>query len=74
MRRRPDPDESAKTPFPMSPVSNGEWMPSGPTKKQRIAEKVVVEEADRIAKRHAMTRAQFLRTAKIVRTGGFGRI
>jgi predicted TIM-barrel fold metal-dependent hydrolase len=63
MRRRPDPDESAKTPFPMSPVSNGEWMPSGPTKKQRIAEKVVVEEADRIAKRHAMTRAQFLRTA-----------
>ena len=59
--RPKDPDENAKTPFPMSPVSNGEWVPGPITKKQRIAEKVVAEEAERIAKRHGLSRAQFLR-------------
>lgn len=62
-RRDRDPDENVKTPFPMAPVSNGEWVPHGFTPKQRIAEKVVAEEADRIAKRHNMSRGQFLRTA-----------
>jgi predicted TIM-barrel fold metal-dependent hydrolase len=47
----------------MWPVSNGEWLPAPPTKKQLAAERVVAEEADRIAKRHGMSRAQFLRTA-----------
>ncbi|HWP66922.1 MAG TPA: amidohydrolase family protein [Candidatus Limnocylindria bacterium] len=58
-----DPDENVTTPFPMAPVSNGEWVPHGFTPRQRAAEKVVAEEAERIAKRHNMTRAQFLRTA-----------
>src|SRR5262245_2383619 len=62
-RRDRDPDENVKTPFPMAPVSNGEWVPHGFTAKQRVAEKVVAEEADRIAKRHNLSRAQFLRTA-----------
>jgi len=63
MPRRRDPDENATTPFPMSPVSNGEWVPRAITEKQRVAKKVVAEEAARIAKRHNMSRAQFLRTA-----------
>jgi predicted TIM-barrel fold metal-dependent hydrolase len=63
MSRRRDPDDNATTPFPMSPVSNGEWVPRGATEKQRTAQKVVAEEAARIAKRHNMSRAQFLRTA-----------
>jgi hypothetical protein len=63
MGRRHDPDQNVTTPFPMSPVSNGEWVPRGITAKQRVAEKVVAEEAARIAKRHGLSRAQFLRTA-----------
>jgi predicted TIM-barrel fold metal-dependent hydrolase len=47
----------------MSPVSNGEWIPRPITEKQRASEKVVAEEAERIAKRHGLSRAQFLRTA-----------
>src|SRR5690606_15688148 len=52
------------TPFPVSPVSNGEWLP-GPeiSAKARLTEKLIAEEADLQAKRHGMTRAQFLRTA-----------
>jgi hypothetical protein len=57
------PDEDATTPFPMSPVSNGEWMPGPITEKQRVAEKLVAEEAETIARRHGLSRAQFLRTA-----------
>lgn len=63
MPRRRDPDENATTPFPMSPVSNGEWVPGSITEKQRVARKVVAEEAAVLAKRHNMSRAQFLRTA-----------
>ena len=56
-------DDAATTPFPMSPVSNGEWMPGRITQKQRAAEKLVAEEAETIARRHGLSRAQFLRTA-----------
>lgn len=59
-RRR---DDSPSLPFPMTPVSNGEWVPLPPTAKQRQAAKLLAEESDKRAKRLGMTRNQFLRTA-----------
>ena len=61
MRKRPEDDPTL--PFPMSPVSNGEWCPLPVTEKQRLATKLVQEETAAQAKRHGMTRGQFLRTA-----------
>jgi len=61
MRR--DDDPKATIPFPLAPVSNGEWMPKGPTPKQLATMKVVAEETEKQARRHGMSRAQFLRTA-----------
>ena len=58
-----DEEQDPGTPFPMSPVSNGEWVPPGPSKKARIASKLISEEVEHQARRHAMTRGQFLRTA-----------
>jgi len=57
-----DADESS-VPFPTAPVSNGEWVPLPITKKQRAITKVIGEEVAYQAKRHGMTRAEFLRTA-----------
>lgn len=51
------------TPFPVRPVSNGEWLPRHDVAKARVTERLIREEADLQAKRHGMTRAQFLRTA-----------
>jgi hypothetical protein len=57
-------DDHAMTPFPVSPVSNGEWLPpESISAKARVTAKLIAEEADAQAKRHGMTRAQFLRTA-----------
>ena len=50
-------------PFPTAPVSNGEWVPDPPTKKQRVAEKLICEEVDHQAKRHDMSRREFMATA-----------
>ena len=50
-------------PFPLSDVSNGEWCPRPPNDKQRAAAALLVEEADRRAKRLGMSRRAFLRTA-----------
>ncbi len=50
-------------PFPVAPVSNGEWCPLPITDIQRLAARRIVEETARRAKRLGMTRAQFLRTA-----------
>jgi predicted TIM-barrel fold metal-dependent hydrolase len=50
-------------PFPLSDVSNGEWCPRPPNEKQRAAATLLVEEADRRAKRLGMSRRAFLRTA-----------
>ncbi len=58
-----DDDDAVSVPFPMAPVSNGEWCPSGPTPKQTLAARLIAEEAGVRAKRLGMTRAQFLRTA-----------
>ena len=52
------------TPFPVSPISNGEWLPAGRiTAKARLIEKLIAEEATVQAKRHGISRAEFLRTA-----------
>jgi len=50
-------------PFPLAPVSNGEWVPPPPTAKQRTVMRLVAEESDRRARKLGMTRRDFLRTA-----------
>lgn len=62
-RRHEHDDEHATTPFPVSPVSNGEWVPTEITRRQRAVETLIAEEAAAQAKRHGMTRSQFLKTA-----------
>jgi predicted TIM-barrel fold metal-dependent hydrolase len=67
MRKRPD-DEEATAPFPTAPVSNMEWCPLPLTPKQRLVGRLIEEETTARAKRHGMTRAQFLRTAAATAT------
>jgi len=62
MRRIPD------APFPTSPVSNMEWVPLPATARERLVAKLIEEETTARAKRHGMTRAQFLRTAAATTT------
>lgn len=66
--RRPEDDEPTRVPFPTVPVSNGEWFPLAVTAKQRLAGRRIAEAMDAGAKRHGMTRGQFLRTAAATTT------
>src|SRR6185295_10128020 len=66
MRRSPE--DRAIVPFPTHAVSNMEWVPTGITPKQKVAERLIAEECATQAKRHGMTRAQFLRTAAATAT------
>jgi uncharacterized protein len=52
-----------KPPFPLVPVSNGEWMPLPPDPRQRQAARLLAEEAAVRARRLGLTRTEFLRTA-----------
>jgi predicted TIM-barrel fold metal-dependent hydrolase len=61
--RKPSDDDHALLPFPVAPVSNGEWCPLPITDRQRRLANLVIEETSARAKRHGMTRGQFLRTA-----------
>jgi predicted TIM-barrel fold metal-dependent hydrolase len=61
-------DDEVTVPFPTSPVSNMEWCPRPATRQQRLAAKLIAEECVTRAKRHGMTRAQFLRTAAATTT------
>src|SRR5262245_55369335 len=63
MAHKDDHDDTPALPFPFSPVSNGEWCPSPPNARQRLAARLFVEEADRRAKRLGWSRRQFLRSA-----------
>ncbi len=67
MRDRSD-DDQTLYPFPMAPVSNGEWCPLPITDNQRTVARLVVEETTARAKRHGMTRGQFLKTAAATMT------
>jgi predicted TIM-barrel fold metal-dependent hydrolase len=62
MRRDLD-HEEATVPFPMSPVSNGEWFPGSPTPRQLLTAHLVAEETARRARRLGMSRRAFLETA-----------
>jgi predicted TIM-barrel fold metal-dependent hydrolase len=62
MRRDRD-HEEATVPFPMSPVSNGEWCPGAPTPRQVLTAHLVGEETARRARRLGMSRRAFLETA-----------
>jgi len=53
----------APLPFPVSPVSNGEWCPLPVTRPQRLAARLIAEESARRARRLGLTRAEFLCTA-----------
>ena len=66
--RQPSDDDDRTLPFPVYPVSNGEWMPGPITPKQQLAAKLIQEETTARAKRHGMTRGQFLRTAAATAT------
>ncbi len=66
MRRQPE--DHAIVPFPTHAVSNMEWVPTGITEKQRLAERLIAEECAAQAKRHGMSRAEFLRTAAATAT------
>lgn len=65
---KPPHRDDVTLPFPTAPVSNMEWVPSGPTKKQQIAAKLIREETELRAKRLGMSRHQFLRTAAATAT------
>lgn len=62
------PEDRAIVPFPTHAVSNMEWVPTGITDKQQLAERLIAEECAEGAKRHGMSRAQFLRTAAATAT------
>ncbi|HJQ84355.1 MAG TPA: amidohydrolase family protein [Candidatus Binatia bacterium] len=51
------------SPFPLSDVSNGEWCPRPPSARQRLAATLLAEQAGRRARRHGLSRRDFLRTA-----------
>ena len=53
----------ARLPFPVSPVSNGEWCPLPVTRRQRLAARLIGEESDKRARRLGLTRAEFLCSA-----------
>src|SRR5262245_1111415 len=65
--RRP-PEDRSIVPFPTHAVSNMEWVPSGITERQKLAERLIAEECARRARGHGMTRARFLRTAAATAT------
>jgi len=55
--------DDADFPFPLSDVSNGEWCPRPPSRRQRAAARLLAEEAERRARRLGITRREFLRSA-----------
>ena len=67
MRVPPD-DDNVLLPFPVAPVSNGEWCPLPITDRQRRLARMIVEETTERAKWHGMTRGQFLKTAAATMT------
>jgi hypothetical protein len=50
-------------PLPLSDVSNGEWCPRPPSRRQRAAARLLAAEAERRARRLGLTRREFLRSA-----------
>jgi len=50
-------------PFPLAPVSNGEWSPPPPSDKQLKVMRLLDEEAEPRARKLGMSRRDFLRTA-----------
>jgi hypothetical protein len=68
MAKKTDVDHEPLYPFPMAPVSNGEWCPLPITERQVKVAKLVIEETTARAKRLGMTRGQFLKTAAATMT------
>jgi len=55
--------EVPRFPLPLSDVSNGEWCPRPANARQRLAARLLAEEADARARRLGLSRRDFLRTA-----------
>lgn len=68
MSKKTDDEHEPLYPFPMAPVSNGEWCPLPITENQVKVARLVIEETTARAKRHGMTRGQFLKTAAATMT------
>src|SRR5262245_44459319 len=68
MPHRFDDDHDPIVPFPTMPSSGGEWVPQDLSPQQQVAIKAIAEAMDAGAKRHGMTRKQFLRTAAATTT------
>ena len=68
MAKKTDDEQEPLYPFPMAPVSNGEWCPLPITENQVKVARLVIEETTARAKRHGMTRGQFLKTAAATMT------
>ena len=65
-------DEAAfRSPIPTQMVSNGEYNPLPQTPKQKQVEFLIKEMADKEAKRHNMSRRQFLATSAGMATALF---
>jgi predicted TIM-barrel fold metal-dependent hydrolase len=62
------PEDRAIVPFPTHAVSNMEWVPTGITERQKTVERLIAQACADGAKRHGMSRAQFLRTAAATAT------
>jgi hypothetical protein len=68
MAKKTDDDQEPLYPFPMAPVSNGEWCPLPITERQVRLARLVIDETTARAKRHGLTRGQFLKTAAATMT------
>ncbi len=68
MSRRYEDDYDPPVPFPVWAISNGEWLPAPVSEKQRLAVKLIAEETGARARRHGMTRKEFMRTAAATAT------
>jgi hypothetical protein len=68
MHRKTSPDDLAILPFPTAPISNGEYAPRPPAPIQTTAARIIAEETAARARRHGMTRGEFLRSAAATAT------
>ncbi len=68
MHRKTSPEDTAILPFPTAPISNGEYAPRPPAPIQIAAAETIAEETAARARRHGLTRGEFLRSAAATAT------
>lgn len=68
MHRKTNLEDTAILPFPTAPISNGEYEPRPPSPKQITAAEMIAEETAARARRHGLSRGEFLRSAAATAT------